>query len=130
MLRNLRPVIDSTPFAIRVQLAKTYLIPVLIYGSEFFANCDTDDRRKLNLIYNNVARYLFIYLLNNIGTIYPNFLTGYICIILVHKIITNRGKKIIQCRCKTISLLNTLPNYIQNIDNAIKFKMELYKLFK
>ena len=59
MLRNLWTVTDSTPFTIRMELAKTYLIPVLLYGSEIFANCDTDDRRKLNLAYNNTARYEF-----------------------------------------------------------------------
>ena len=56
MFRNLWAVIDS----IRMQLAKTFLIPVILYGSEIFANCDTDDRRKLNLAYNNIARYVFI----------------------------------------------------------------------
>ena len=50
MLRNLWTVIDSTPFAMRMQLAKTFLIPVFLYGSEIFANCETDDRRKLNYI--------------------------------------------------------------------------------
>ena len=60
MIRNLWLVIDSTPFTIRMQLAKTFLIPVLLYGSENFANCDTDDRRKPNLAYNNIARYVFI----------------------------------------------------------------------
>ena len=60
MLRNLWAVVDSTPFVIRMQLAKTFLIPVLLYGFEIFANCDTDDRLKLNLAYNNIARYVFI----------------------------------------------------------------------
>ena len=60
MLRNLCAVIDSTTFAIRMQLAKTFLIPVLLYGSEIFANCDTDDRRKLNVAYSNIKRYVFI----------------------------------------------------------------------
>ena len=60
MLRNFCPVIDSTPFAIRMHLAKTYLIPVLLYGCQVFANCNTDDRVKLNLAYNNIGRYVFI----------------------------------------------------------------------
>ena len=60
MLRNLWAITDSTPFTIRMQLAKTFLIPVLLYESEIFANCDTDDKRKLNLAYNNIARYVFI----------------------------------------------------------------------
>ena len=37
-----------------------FLIPVLLYESEIFANCDTDDRWKLNLAYNSIARYIFI----------------------------------------------------------------------
>ena len=49
MLQNLCAAIDSNRFAIRIQLAKTYLIPVLFYGSEIF-----------NLAYNNIARYEFI----------------------------------------------------------------------
>ena len=60
MLRNLWAIIDSTPFAIRMRLDKTFLIPFLLYGSEILANCDTDDRRKLNLAYNNIAKYVFI----------------------------------------------------------------------
>ena len=43
-----------------MQLAKSYIIFVLLYGSEIFANCDTDDRCKLHLAYNNLARYVFI----------------------------------------------------------------------
>ena len=46
MLRNLWAVIDSTPFGIQMQLAKTYLIPILLYGSEIFVNCDTNNRHK------------------------------------------------------------------------------------
>ena len=59
MLRNLWAIIDSTPFAIRIQFAKTYLIPMLLYGCEIFVNCDCDDNRKLNLAYGNIARYVF-----------------------------------------------------------------------
>ena len=51
---------DSTPFTIPIQLPKTFLIPVLLYQSEIFANWDTHDRRKLNLAYNNIARYVYI----------------------------------------------------------------------
>ena len=60
MLRNLWPVIDSTPFTKRMELAKTFLIPVLLYRSEIFGNCNNNDRRKLNLAYNIIARYVFI----------------------------------------------------------------------
>ena len=122
MLRNLWAVIDSTPFTIRMQLAKMFLIAVLLYGSEIFVNCDTDDRRKLNLAYNNIARYVFI---NGRRDHISQFsyrvfeIIFYIkCLIILHKIITleqpiylfrrikfarsNRGKKIIQYRPRTL----------------------------
>ena len=59
-LRNLWAFIDSTPFSNRMQIAKTYLIPVLLYGCEIFANSDNHGKRKLNLVYNNIARYVFL----------------------------------------------------------------------
>ena len=40
-------------------LAKTYLISVLLYGCEIYANCDANDLRKLKVSYNNIARYIF-----------------------------------------------------------------------
>ena len=40
ILQNLWVIINSTHFAIRMQLAKTYLIPVLLYGSEILKNCE------------------------------------------------------------------------------------------
>ena len=80
LLRNLWAVIDSTPFAIHMQLAKTFLIPLLLYGSEIFTNYDTDDRRKLNLAYNNIVRNVFI---KRCWDIYHNFLTGYLELILI-----------------------------------------------
>ena len=124
-----------------MQLAETFLIPDLLHGSKIFANCD--DRRKLNLVYNNIARYV---------NIYHNFLTGcngmnlsYVlnikCLILIHRTITmelpiylfrrirfaisKRCKKIIKYRYRTTlsqrkffihitSLWNLLHNYIQN----------------
>ena len=60
MFRNLWAIIDSTPIAVRMQLARTYLIAVLLYGCEIFANCDSHDKRKLNLAYKNIARYVFL----------------------------------------------------------------------
>ena len=58
-VRNLWIVNDSTPLLIRMQLAGTYLIPVFLYECENFANCDCDDNRKLDLAFNNIARYVF-----------------------------------------------------------------------
>ena len=33
---------------------------MLLYGCEFFANCNSHDNRKLNLAYNNIVRYVFL----------------------------------------------------------------------
>ena len=70
MLRNLWTVIDSTPFAIHTQLAKTFLNPVLLYGSEIFGKCDIEDRQKLNMTYINIAIYVFIKGLRSYITIF------------------------------------------------------------
>ena len=120
MFRNLWAV------TIRMQLAKPFLIPVLSYGSEIFTNCDTDDRRKLNLAYYNIARYVFIkgrrghisQFSYRIFEINFDNLLNIKWLILLHKIITqeqtiylfprirltrsNRGKKIIQYRLRTL----------------------------
>ncbi|XP_075157493.1 uncharacterized protein LOC142230751 [Haematobia irritans] len=57
MLRNLWIVQSATPFEIRMLLAKTYLIPTLLYGAEVFSNCSYADFTKLKTTYNNIARY-------------------------------------------------------------------------
>ena len=42
----------------RILIAKTYLIPCLLYGCELFGNCDSSSKRKLNVLFNNIARYV------------------------------------------------------------------------
>lgn len=59
MIRTLWVTQYFTPYRIRILLAKTYLIPTLLYGCELFANCDSTSRQKLNVLYNNIARYIF-----------------------------------------------------------------------
>lgn len=59
MLRNLWCTQWFTPLKIRMDLAKTYLIPTLLYGCEIFAFCSSASKRKLNVTYNNIARYIF-----------------------------------------------------------------------
>lgn len=162
MLRNLWAVKYSTPLKIRLLLAKTYLIPVLLYGSEIYANCDSTDFRKLKVAYNNIARYIynkrnresisaFSYQINDMT--FENLLK-FKNLIFLHKIITTkqptylysritfarstRGRKLIQQRFKSLlsqrqfyiytsSLWNRLPNQIQTISNANRFKAELSK---
>ena len=59
MLRNLWMTQYFTPIHIRMLLAKSYLLPTLIYGCELFASCDAVSRRRLNVTFNNSARYVF-----------------------------------------------------------------------
>lgn len=59
MLRSLWITQHFTPPKIRMLLAKTYLLPTLLYSSELFAGCNTYDTRKLNTTFNNIVRYVF-----------------------------------------------------------------------
>jgi len=59
MLRQLWCSKEHTPLKIRLLLSKTYLIPTLLYGAEIFANCDSTCRNKLNVLFNNIARYIY-----------------------------------------------------------------------
>jgi len=59
LLRSLWTMHEFTPQPIRLLLCKTYLVPVLLYGVEIFANCDSESKRKLNVAFNNIARYVY-----------------------------------------------------------------------
>ncbi|XP_059221580.1 uncharacterized protein LOC131996145 [Stomoxys calcitrans] len=145
MLRNLRAVQNSTPLNIRMLLAKTYLVPVLLYGCELFANCNSADKRLLTVAYNSIARYIF-------QKSRRERISSYSCITFLHKIIytrepsylytklqfarSNRGRKIIQLRYRktkseyqflinTIRLWNNLPTTLQIVSNASRFKKDL-----
>lgn len=59
MLRTLWHTRDYTPIGIRSLIAKTYLIPVLLYGCELFASCDYSSQRKLNVTFNSIIRYVY-----------------------------------------------------------------------
>ena len=48
-----------TPIRIRLLLAKAYLIQGHLYGCELFCNCDSNSKRKLNVLFNNIVRYIF-----------------------------------------------------------------------
>ena len=98
MLRVLWTTQYFTPFKIRMLLAKTYLIPTLLYSCEIFANCDTISNRKINVAYNNIARYVFnikrfdhisIYSKEMLGMSLNNFL-NFRTITLIHKIISDK----------------------------------------
>lgn len=124
MLRTLWPNQYFTPIRIRMLLAKTYLVPTLLYGCELFANCISTDKRKLRTTYNNIARYVFglkkydrvsQFSKKIFGVTFDNLLKCR-CLLFLHKIIytkqpyylyqklrfarSNRGKIIIQIRHK------------------------------
>lgn len=58
-LRTLWATQRFLPITTKLMLAKTLLLPVLLYGCEIFFTTDYNSRRKLNVIYNNIARYIF-----------------------------------------------------------------------
>lgn len=142
MLRNLWAVQNSTPLNIRMLLAKTYLVPVLLYGCELFANCNSADKRLLTVAYNSIARYIFqksrrerisSYSYKIFNMSFDNLLQ-FRCITFLHKIIytrepsylytklqfarSNRGRKIIQLRYrKTKSEYQFLINTIRLWNN-------------
>lgn len=59
MLRTLWKTQYFTPPKIRLLLAKTYLIPTLLYGCEIFGSCDSTSYNKLNVAYNAIIKYVF-----------------------------------------------------------------------
>lgn len=59
ILRGLWATQHCTPFRIRKLLAKSYLIPSFIYGCELFARCDASSKRRLNVAYNCIIRYVY-----------------------------------------------------------------------
>lgn len=48
-----------TPLKTKLLLARTLILPILLYGCEVFCNVDYNSRRKLNVVYNNIARYIY-----------------------------------------------------------------------
>jgi len=59
MLRSLWATQYFTPMNVRMLLAKSYLLPTLTYGCEIYARCDSVHRQKLNVLFNNITRYVF-----------------------------------------------------------------------
>ena len=48
-----------TPTNIRMLLTKIYFLPAFMYGCELFGSCDAVNRRRLNVTYNAIAKYIF-----------------------------------------------------------------------
>lgn len=118
-LRSLWSTQSFTPLKVRLLLAKTYVLPSLLYGCELFANCDTTSKRRLKVVFNNIVRYVYglrrfshvsAFSSNIYGVSFDNFLRIRVLLFL-HKTIytqkpkylyekirfarSNRGKKLI-----------------------------------
>ena len=98
MLRSLWMTQSFTPLNIRLQLAKTYLIPCLLYGCEIFVNPDSRTMTALQRLLNNIARYIFNKKKFDHISLYTNKIFGmtirnvmnFRALILLHKIINSR----------------------------------------
>lgn len=125
MLRSLWCSQWFTPFSIRMLLAKTYLVPTLLYGCELFAFCGSDERRRLNVTFNSITRYIYGLGRRDSVSVFSKQLFGVSfdsllkcrALIYLHKIIytccpsylydkltfmrSNRGNKIVQIRHRT-----------------------------
>lgn len=58
-LRTLWNVQQCLPTTTRQMIAKSCLMPVLLYGCELFAQCDSEHKHKLNVLFNSIARFVF-----------------------------------------------------------------------
>lgn len=58
-LRSLWATQAFTPKRIRILLAKSVLMPSLLYGCELFSCCDSVSTKRLKLIFNNICRYVY-----------------------------------------------------------------------
>lgn len=58
-LRVLQVTRSFIPTKTKLLLAKTLLLPIMLYGCEIFCNLDSATNRKLNVAYNNIARYVY-----------------------------------------------------------------------
>ncbi|XP_075150566.1 uncharacterized protein LOC142224667 [Haematobia irritans] len=59
MLRTLYQTQHLTPLNIRILLAKSYLIPVVLYGSELFTKTDVNSKNRLESAYKAILRYIY-----------------------------------------------------------------------
>lgn len=82
-------------------LAKTFLLPTLLYGCELYANCDSLCRGKLNILYNNIARYVYcvkrrdhisVFALKIFSIKFDDLLKVK-CLMLLHKVINSHEPK-------------------------------------
>ena len=84
-----------TPLNIRRLIAKCHLLLGLVYGCELFASCDSVSTEKLNILFNNIVRYVYglrrydyvsRFSLKLYGILFDNLLSIRV-LLLLHKII-------------------------------------------
>lgn len=87
-----------TPLRVRMLLARTLVLPTLIYGCEIYSHCDSVSKRKLNVAFNSLVRYIYglrrydsvsNFSKNLLNMTFENFLK-YRALNLLSKILLNR----------------------------------------
>lgn len=109
MLRSLWTTQYFTPVKTRLLLAKSYLLPTLLYGCELYANCDSTCNKKLNILYNNIARYIYGKRRHDhispwalkISSISFDNLLKLKCLTLLHKIMVTEEHPLLKSRLQT-----------------------------
>lgn len=158
VLRNIYLSHKFTPYNIRLILAKTYLIPKLLYSCEIFAFCDASTKRKLCVAFNSIVRYVFCLRRTEHVSGYTQLILGvslenYLkirALLFLHKIIysrepeylynliqfsrSNRGRQIIQLRYyRCISNQHYFINTIRlwnNLPNNIQILNNIWQFKK
>lgn len=82
------------------------MLPTLLYGCELYASCDSVCRGKLNVLYNNIARYVYCIkrrdhisvFATQICSVPFDDLLKLKCLTLLHKIITTQEPKYLKER--------------------------------
>ncbi|XP_075162711.1 uncharacterized protein LOC142235341 [Haematobia irritans] len=59
ILRTLWQSQRCTPLRIRVILAKSFLMSIMLYGCEVFAKCDALSMQRMNRTFNSITRYVY-----------------------------------------------------------------------
>ena len=101
MLRSLWPIMSYIPERVRLLLAKTYLIPTLLYGCEIFAACDRQSFDRIKVTFHNIVRFVYCVkrydsVSNKASLVLGLSLEGYLSfrvLVLLHKIIYTRNPK-------------------------------------
>ena len=144
------------PLKIRILIAKTYMIICLLYGCELFGNCDSSSKRKLNVLFNNIARYVYnlrrydhiFVAVRNLYVVTFDKLLNIRVLLFLHRIVNKRIRTYLfdrllfvqsphrylffewQFYLHAIRLYNILPLHQQYNTNANSFRTFLFQYFR